>query len=162
MTMSQEAKALLDECWNAQSPETRKKARWRSNLKLDAYMSAFGRGLKVVEAEDARVAIKIFERQLIIRRVCFTTEVPDRIGYYLGLIKRITERMVKQLGAGVPPEQVAKSRRDYETGTNAYRDNEEHIFARAWDTHAKVHLREVRVRKANGQEYQKFLPVPHE
>jgi len=70
--MSPEAKRLLDDCWDSQSPETKKKARFRSNLKLDAYMSAFGRGLKVAEAEDAKVAIKIFERQLIIRRVCFT------------------------------------------------------------------------------------------
>jgi putative DNA primase/helicase len=162
MTMSPDAKALLDECWSSQSAGTRKKARWRSNLKLDAYMSAFGRALKIVEAEDAKVAIKIFERQLIIRRVCFTTEVPDRIGYYLGLIKRITERMIKQLAAGMPPEQVAKSRRDYERATNAYRDNEEHIFSRAWDTHVKVHLKEVTIRKSNGQEYQKFVPVPQE
>ena len=162
MTISPEAKTLLDECWNAQSPETRKKARWRSNLKLDTYMSAFGRGRKVVEAEDARVAIKIFERQLIIRRVCFTTEVPDRVGYYLGLIKRITERMLKQLAAGAPPERVAKSRRDYERLTNAARDNEEHIFEKAWQIHSKVHLQPVTIVKSNGHQYQKFLPVPEE
>jgi putative DNA primase/helicase len=162
MTMSPEAKTLLDECWSSQSPETRKKARWRSNLKLDAYMSAFGRGLKVVEAEDARVAIKIFERQLIIRRVCFTTEVPDRVGYYLGLIKRITERMIKQLAAGAVPGHVAKSRRDYERLTNAARDNEEHIFEKAWQIHSRVHLQPVTIVKSNGHQYQKFLPVPEE
>jgi putative DNA primase/helicase len=162
MKMSPEAKRLLDDCWNTQTPEIKKKARFRSNLKLDAYMSAFGRGLKVVEAEDADVAIKIFKRQIVIRQVCFTTEVPDRVGYYLGLIKRITERMIKQLAAGYPAEQVAKSRRDYETATNAYRDNEEHIFAKAWETHSKVHLQPVTITKTNGHEYQKFLPVPQE
>jgi hypothetical protein len=46
--------------------------------------------------------------------------VPDRIGYYLGLIKSIYERMRIQLAAGVPPGRVAKSRRDYTHDTNAY------------------------------------------
>ena len=46
--------------------------------------------------------------------------VPDRIGYYLGLIKSITERMRIQLAVGVPPGRVAKSRRDYTHDTNAY------------------------------------------
>ena len=159
MIMSLDAKLMLDDHWRLQSPETKKKARWRSSLKLDAYMSAFGRGVKVVESEDAEAAIKIFNRQLVIRQTCFTLEVPDRVGYYLGQIKKITERMTKQLAAGNPPEQVAKSRRDYERATNAYRDSEEHIFSRAWDTHAKVHLRPVTIRKTNGHEYQKFLPV---
>ncbi len=159
MTMSPEAKALLDECWNAQSAKTKSKARWRSNLKLEAYMSAFGRGLKVVEPEDATVAIKNFERQLIIRRVCFTMDAPDRVGYYLGLIKRITQHMTEQLAAGTPPDRVAKSRRDYETATNAHRDNEEHIFAKAWETHSRVWLEPVTVRKTNGHRYTKYLPV---
>ena len=162
MKMSPEAKAHLDDFWKWQPAEVRKKARWKKNLQLDAYMSAFGCGRKVVEPEDAVIAIKIFQRQLVIRRVCFTTEVPDRVGYYLGLIKRITERMSKQLAAGVPPEMVAKSRRDFETETNAYRDNEVHIFERAWNVHSAVWLERVKVKKANGREYVKFLPLVEE
>ena len=100
MTMSVEAKTMLDSFWAEQKPEVRKKARWKKNLMLDAYMSAFGRGSKTAGIEDAEIAIKIFTRQLVIRQVCFTTEVPDRVGYYLGLIKIITEKMQRQLAAG--------------------------------------------------------------
>lgn len=90
--------------------------------------------------------------------MCFSTEVPDRTGYYIGLIKRITEHMQRRLATGVSPEQVAKSRRDYEKETNAHRDNETHIFARAWDVHSKVYLLPVTVKRANGQTYTKYLP----
>jgi hypothetical protein len=62
------------------------------------------------------------------------------------------------LAAGVDLSQVALSRRDYETKTNAYRDNEEHLFARAWETHRPVHLDEVDVPKANGRVYKRYLP----
>jgi hypothetical protein len=129
---------------------------------LDAFMSAFGRGSKIAEMEDIDIAIRIFRRQLIIRRVCFTSEVPDRTGYYLGLIKRITEHMRKQLAAGMDPNLVALSRRDYERKTNAMRDNEEHLFSKAWETHYKVHLMPYEVTKANGHTYAKFLPIPDE
>lgn len=162
MTKSPDAKTRLESFWSMQAPAVRKKARWKKNLTLDAFMSAFGRGSKVVELEDVEIAIKIFTRQLVIRRVHFTTEVPDRTGYYLGLTKNITESMRRQLKAGMPPEQVALSRRDYERRTNAARDNEEHLFDRAWQTHSRVHLMPVKVQKANGHAYDKFLPVPDE
>jgi hypothetical protein len=158
MKMSQGAKAHLDDFWKSQPGDVRKKARWKKNLILDAYMSAFGRGSKVAESEDVEIAIKIFTRQLIIRRVCFSTEVPDRTGYYIGLIKAIVDRMQRRLVAGVSPELVAKSRRDFETETNAFRDNEGHLFARAWDVHSKVYLTAASVKKANGQTYTKYLP----
>jgi hypothetical protein len=159
MKMSPECKAHLESFWKGQPDDVRKKARWRKSLFLDAFMSAFGRGVKVADISDAEIAVRIFARQLVIRRVCFTAEVPDRIGYYLGLIKRITGHMAKRLAAGISAEAVAKSRRDYERETHAHRDNEEHIFSRAWDVHVKVHLREVGVKKANGQIYNKYLPV---
>jgi len=157
--MSPDCKARLESFWKSQPDDVRKKARWRKGLFLDAFMSAFGRGVKTADISDAEIAVKIFTRQLVIRRVCFTSEVPDRIGYYLGLIKRITEHMARRLAAGVPAEAVAKSRRDYESETHAYRSNEEHIFARAWDVHSKVHLTPVGVKKANGQVYNKYLPA---
>ncbi len=160
IVITPEAKTQLDGFWQEQSVEVRKKARWKKNLVLDSYMSAFGRGVRTVEPEDAGIAIKIFTRQLVIRRVCFTTEVPDRTGYYLGLIKAITERMTRRLAAGVPPDQVAKSRRDYERETHAHRDNEAHLFARAWDVHSPVWLMKTTIAKANGQSYVKYLPSP--
>lgn len=158
MNMAPEAEVRLDEFWNQQSVDVQKKARWKKNLTVDAYMSAFGRGARTVETSDVDIAIKIFTRQVVIRRVCFTTEVPDKVGYYLGLIKRITERMSRQLAAGMAPEVVAKSRRDFETQSNAYRDNEVHVFERAWNVFAPVWLDRVKIKKANGQEYVKYLP----
>lgn len=162
MTMQAEAKARLEAFWSGQPDTVRKKARWKKNLLLDAYMSAFGRGLKVVEPEDVEVAIKIFTRQLVIRQTHFTTEVPDRIGYYLGLLKGITEKMGQRLAAGVPADRVAKSRRDFEKETHAHRDNEAHIFARAWDNYAPTWLAKVEIEKANGQRYAKYLPADDE
>jgi hypothetical protein len=162
MTMSEDAKNILTEFWAGQPVEVRKKARWNKNLKLDAFMSAFGRGATVVEVEDVEIAIRIFQRQLVIRRVCFTSEVPDRTGYYLGLVKTITEHMRKQLKAGMDPNLVALSRRDYERRTNAARDNEEHLFEKAWGIHSKVHLMRHVVTKANGHQYEKYLPIPDE
>jgi hypothetical protein len=162
MEMSQEAENRLEEFWTEQPKEVRVKVRWKKDLAMDAFMSAFGRGSKVAELEDMEIAIKIFVRQLVIRRVCFSTEVPDRTGFYLGAIKKITERMQRQLDAGVPREQVAMSRRDYESETHAYRNNEEHIFGRAWDAHVKVHLQEITIEKGNKQRYTKYLPVPPE
>jgi Bifunctional DNA primase/polymerase, N-terminal/Primase C terminal 1 (PriCT-1) len=159
MTMLTDAKALLDTFWLEQPTEVRKKARWKKNLMLDAYMSAFGRSSMVAEAQDVEIAIKIFTRQLVIRQVCFAEEVPDRVGYYLGLIKKITEAMEQHLAAGLPPSAVAKSRRDYEKATHAHRDNETHIFDKAWRVHAPVWLRKVQVKKDNGQLYEKFLPA---
>jgi hypothetical protein len=162
MTTQPDAKARLEAFWSGQPDAVRKKARWKKSLLLDAYMSAFGRGSKVVESEDVGVAAKIFTRQLVIRQVCFTTEVPDRIGYYLGLLKGITEKMSQRLAGGVPADQVAKSRRAFEKETHAHRDNEAHIFARAWDNYAPTWLAKVEVEKANGQRYAKYLPADDE
>ena len=132
MTMSDDGKTRLEAFWTSQQPEVRKKARWKKNLTLDAYMSAFGRGVKIAEVEDVEIAIRIFTRQLVIRQTHFTSEVPDRIGYYIGLLKSISAKMERQLAAGVPEGLVAKSRRDFERESHAHRDNETHVFERAW------------------------------
>jgi putative DNA primase/helicase len=162
MTMADDAKSRLESFWVGQPPAVRKKARWKKNLALDAYMSAFGRGSKVAELEDVEIAIRIFTRQLVIRQTQFTSEVPDRIGYYLGLLKAITARMEKQLAAGLPEWQVAKSRRDYEKETHAHRDNEGHLFDRAWAVYAPTWLEKREVKKANGHAYWKYVPATDE
>lgn len=162
LTMSEAAKDCLKQFWDAQPIEVRKKARWKKNMQVDAFMSAFGRGVREVELEDAVIATKIFTRQLVIRQEHFTQEVPDRTGYYLGLIKRITETMRRQLAAGLDPYFVALTRRDYEKRTNANRDNEEHLFEKAWVIHSKHHLQPVNIKKANGQTYAKYIPIPDE
>jgi Bifunctional DNA primase/polymerase, N-terminal len=159
MTIRPDAKVVFGSFWNSQPKEVRNKARWKRNAMLDAYIIAFGRGSKEVTADDMDIAIRLLQRQLVIRKVCFRSEVPDKVGFYLGKIKDITNQMVRQLSVGQAEADVALSRRDYERKTNAYRDNEEHFFERAWSTHSRVHLRECDVRKANGQTYKKYLPI---
>ncbi len=159
MTMAPDAKARLEQFWAEQDEATRKKARWKKHLMVDAFMSAFGRGLKCVELADAEIAIKICRRQLAIRKVCFTDEVPDRTGFYIGLLKNITAKMEAQLKAGGHPALVAKSRRDFERETHAHRDNEIHLFERAWNAYSQSWLKRVDIEKANGQKYPKFLPA---
>ena len=63
------------------------------------------------------------------------------------------------MAEGVPEALVARGHYDFETKTNARRNNEEHIFDRAWGVHAKRHLREVSVKANNGRMYTKYLPV---
>lgn len=159
MTMTADCKNALVAFWDAQDKETKKKARWKKALMLDAYLTAFGEGLHEAGIEHAKVAIAIFRRQLLIRRKEFTTEVLDRIGYYTGLIKKITEKMHRQLKAGIPEVEVAKSRRDYERLTHAHRDNEGVIFDRAWKVFQPTWLRPVLIERQNGKTYQKYLPA---
>ncbi len=162
MKMSAEAGDALEIFWKGQSAAVRKKARWKKNLMLDAYMSAFGRGVKTVDVDDARIAIKIFTRQAVIRRICFRDEAPDQVGVYLGRLKAITQRMERRLAAGAEPSAVAKSRRDFETESNSYRDNELHIFSRAWDAYAKGYLTKVVIVRENGRRYEKYIPAEHD
>ena len=49
----------LGDFWSEQPASVRKKARWKKNLTLDAYMSAFGRGVKAAKVDDVEIAIKI-------------------------------------------------------------------------------------------------------
>jgi putative DNA primase/helicase len=162
MTMGAEARRHLDDFWKFQPAAVRRKARWKKNLQLDAYLSAFGCGRRVAEVEDVVIAIKIFKRQLIIRQVAFTTEVPDRIGYYIGQLKRITQGMQNRLNEGENPDIVAHSERDFETATHAYRDNELHIFRRAWEAYHQRWLQRVTVKRSNGITYVKYLPKRNE
>lgn len=162
MKMAADAKVIIDGFWESQAPEVRKKARWKKGLILDAYMSAYGRGSRVAEVEDVEIAIKIFTRQLVIRAKHFTTEVPDRTGYYLGLLKEITADMTRQLQAGAALELVAMSRRDFEKVSHAHRDNESHLFDRAWNVYAPNWLDAFSVTKKNGQKYMKYLPTTEE
>ena len=92
---------------------------------------------------NVRTRHQDFTRQVVIRKVCFKNDATDRIGFYLGRIKDITASMQRQLDAGVEQSKVAKSRRDDERITNAHRDNETHIFDRAWKVHAPHWLQPV-------------------
>jgi hypothetical protein len=85
-----------------------------------------------------------------------------RVAISVGLIKSITEMMRRKLEAGMSQEQVALSRREYEIRTNARRDNEEHLFSKAWETHSRTWLTPVVVKKSNGHVYHKFVLIPEE
>ncbi len=161
MTMTPETKAALDQFWASQLPETRKRTRLKKYLMLDTYMSAFGRGLMVAELCDLEAAIKMFVRQLAIRKVHFTVEVPDKVGLYVSKLKSITETMRHRLNAGEPIGAVALSLRDIQTLTRAYQDNEVQVFNVAW-LNWKAQILPVKVVAKNGQTYDKFVPVPNE
>jgi hypothetical protein len=139
----------------------RRKIRFKKYVMLDMYMAAFGRGVTLAKPEDLDVAIKIFKRQMVIRQVCFTGEVPDRIGFYASKIKAMVEAMRKDLNSGKTVAQVAKSIRDFQTMTHAFRDNELHTFERAWKSLSE-HVTPVGVVAGNGQKYQKWVPMPYE
>jgi hypothetical protein len=104
------------------------------------------------------VAIRIFERQIVIRQKHFGIEIPDPIGKYAARIRALTERMAASILNGVEPETVALSRRDFETASNSYRDNEGHIFERAWNPFLKTHLMPIKIKGRNGREYTKYIP----
>ncbi len=107
-------------------------------------------------------AIKIFTRQLAIRRVMFKGEAPSRSGFYSGLIKELTEWMRQRLAEGVPEDRVARSWRDYEKKTNARRNNEEDVFGRSMELHAKHHLYKKNIKSRNGHVYERYLPLPED
>jgi bifunctional DNA primase/polymerase-like protein len=158
-----EAEALLEKFWDAQVPTTQTKVRWRKYILVDAYMSAFGEGRDTATVRDMQIAIRVFERQLILRRAFFKNmDVTDKVGYYLAKCKVITEWMQVQQAAGRSEWVYAQSKRDYETKTHAYRTHEEAFFDKAWVLHSKGRLSEIRVKKSNGREYTKYVPQPEE
>jgi hypothetical protein len=162
MTKAPDADRLLEQFWLAQEPEVRKVARLKKQLLTDVFLIAFGRGSKIAELADVEDAIKGFTRSLVIRKAMFHGEAPSQIGFYLGKIKGVTEWMRAQIAAGFPEASVAMSWSDYETKTNARRNNEEDIFKRAMVTHAEHHLMMIKVRAKNGHVYEKYVPVPLE
>ena len=54
------------------------------------------------------------------------------------------------------------SKRDLQTKTHAFDDNELDFFDRALSVFGKAHFWMVSVKAANGQTYTKFIPMAHE
>ena len=160
-TMLPETKQKLKDYWKTRPPEVTTKSRFKTYLMLDMFDSAWSQGRMVAEPEDLDVAIRIFERQIVIRRIHFTEEVPDKIGAYIGKFKRITEDMRRRLNAGEDISLVARSLRDFQTDTNAYRNNEIVTFNTAWNNW-KIQMATIKVKAVNGHLYDKFVPVPNE
>ncbi len=161
--MEPEAETLLETFWESQASTTQTKVRWKKYVQVDAYMSAFGMGRGTVTLEDMQIAIRLFERQLILRRVFFKNmDVGDKVGYYLAKCKVITEWMLAQQAAGKAVWTYAQSKRDYESKTGAYKAHEEAFFDKAWVLHSRGRLSDVKVKKSNGQDYTKYIPQPAE
>lgn len=161
ITMSSETKQKLNDYWKTQSLELKSKPRFKTYLMLDMFDAAWSQGRMTAEPQDLDAAIRIFERQLIIRRIHFTEEVPDKIGAYIGKFKKITESMRRRLNAGEDISLVAKSLRDFQTDTNAYRNNEIVTFNIAW-SNWKSQMATTKAKAANGHMYDKFVPMPNE
>jgi hypothetical protein len=125
-----------------------------------AYVTAFGEGLLEVGLAHAEIAIKNHTREMIIRRVCFKTEAKDRIGFYIGRLKELTNEMRLQLLAGKEAAYVALSKRDFQSRSEAFQTNELQPFITAWTLFSKEYLVKVRIEKTNGQTYLKWLPAP--
>ena len=162
MTMNDDVKYEVESFWRAQPAEIRTKVRFKTYLMLDMYLAAWSLGRMVAQFEDLDVANRIFQRQLVIRREHFKGEIPDRVGYYVGLLKKIVEGQRYRLTQGAAPSKVAMSMRYYQTDTNAFRDNEIQTFTTAWRVFNEQHMVKVMTRAKNGQMYEKYLPLPFE
>ena len=149
----------FDDFWATLPAEVRKKNRWAKQLRMDAYISAFSRGETKVTGADVEGAIRMFQRTLFIRRESFTEEVPDKTGSYLGLLKKIHQKMVERLRKGAKPQDVAITKRDFQKLTHATRANEEHLLERAWQIFSKDWLTPITVNRSNGHTYIKFVPA---
>ena len=158
MKISPEASTILEDYWRSMPDDIRKIARLKSSLKLDGYLIAFGQGRLEMSAADAQDAIKNFSRQVIIRRVMFRGEAPDRVGFFLGRIKEATEAMKRQLEAGASKAQVAQSMRDFQRYCNAHRKNELHTFGVAWRSYYKDWLEPIQCKAKNGKVVERYVP----
>jgi hypothetical protein len=69
MKMGEGVNDKLKQFWSEQPKDVRVKVRFKSHLMLDMYFSAWSQGRMVATMEDLNVAIRIFQRQIIIRRV---------------------------------------------------------------------------------------------
>jgi putative DNA primase/helicase len=161
MTMLPETKQKLSNYWKVQPPEVKSKPRFKTYLMLDMFDAAWSQGRMIAEPQDLDAAIRIFERQLVIRQVHFTEEAPDKVGAYLGKFKKITESMRRRLNAGEDISLVAKSLRDFQNETHAYRNNDLQTFNFAWNNW-KAQMLPVKVKATNGHAYDKFVPEPNE
>ena len=162
MTMTTDALEYLDAYWVSQSTDVRSKVRLRKNLWLDTYMRAFSRGETTATLEDAKLCVEHFERDKVIRAVHFQGEISNKIGLYVKRLKEITEEMRRKMNKGLPVAVVALSKRDLQTRTHAFRDNEIDVFDRALNVYGKAHLWQVTVAASNGQNYVKFIPMAWE
>jgi hypothetical protein len=155
-----EASVLLESFWNAQPEEIQRKVRYGAELELDAYLNAIGRGVMRVEVEDVQDAITNFSRRLAMRAAFLSIGVKDDTARYLAALKRLTAQIEAQIRPDLDPWEYARSKRDFLTDSNAYRNDEDHLFERAWNVFQPANLQPI-TRAIAGVNRTKFYPAPH-
>jgi hypothetical protein len=162
MTMDEGANFTLSLFWLTQPAEVRTKVRYKKHILVDAFMSAFSRGSSTVQEEDVDGAIRIFQRELVIREVHFAKEVPNRIAVFTDKMIELTEKMRRQLNRGAHRDIVALGRSDFEKQCGAYKSGEYELFDRAFQMFSRAKLDRIIIEKGNGQKYEKYLPKPND
>jgi hypothetical protein len=162
MAMDDDAKDLLAMFWAPQPAEIKPKVRYKKHVLVDAFLSAFSRGSATVQDEDVDRAIRIFQRELIIRRIHFSKEVPNRMAVFTDKMIELTEKMRRQLNRGAHRTLVALGRSDFEKHCGAYKSGEFDLFDRAFQMFSRAKLDRIIVEKGNGQKYEKYIPKPND
>jgi hypothetical protein len=162
MSMDDDAKDLFAMFWASQPAEIKPKVRYKKHVLVDAFMSAFSRGSNVVEEGDVGRAIRIFQRELVIRQVHFAKEVPNRMAVFTDKMIELTEKMRRQLNRGAHRTLVALGRSDFEKHCGSYKSGEYELFDRAFQILSRAKLDRITVEKGNGQKYEKYVPKPND
>lgn len=161
MQVTPEAEKCLDDFWNGLSKTEQNNVRLPMNLRRDAHLQAWSRGSSTVELEDAVCVVRYARRGIAIRRkVTEGQDTPNRVGFFISKLKASEWEMHRRCVKGVAVRMVLKSYRDFMTEANAYRENEEGEFYRAWNTVAKTLFQPVTFQAKNGRVYTKFAPLP--
>ena len=162
------AKARIEDYWNSLPLREQTEVRRKKNIYLDQFMIrlALMVGCKKINPigetslQDADDAIANDQRQAIIRRLYLNTQTTDVIGVYLDKLKKITGKQMEKIRHGVAPEVAALTQRDYVKLTNAHRENEEHIFERAWRPFVGMYLMSITKPQAGGPKTVWYVPRP--
>jgi len=162
MVMASDAETYLQNYWNNLPVETRQRVRFLKSLRRDIYLQAWSRGVAVAELDDVECVVRHFSRQLVIRRVLLGDDAPNKVGLYISRLKELESKMHERCNKGIAVKTTAKTLRDFQTETYAYKENELDTFRKAWDSYCKAHLTPVQVKGANGCTYTKYAPMPHE
>jgi hypothetical protein len=170
VTFSREAESAFATYWCSKTQEFRaESSRVVSAIHRDAGYQAIGQGRLEVNEQDMLDAIKASEREGIIRKRFFTEDSPDKVGYYAGKLKQLMAKMWKVIERGKTPEEremlarrVAMTQRDLSRMVNAYRDNEEHIFYRAFVGFKETHMEKWESLAGNGKKVVRYSPNPED
>jgi hypothetical protein len=159
MSMSREATELRKSFWNELPRETQDLARLKDHINADAFAQARSQSRTEVNVQDMADAILQFKVQEAVRKEHFNPAKGrgDDTAKYLGEIKKIVARLVKQRKRHAALEKLAMTETDYCIQTGADAVNEDHLFARAWAVY-KSRMKTHAVQDETGATIEKWLP----